>query len=147
MRLAGLPGCTLSLRRRDYPFFAAKLGYISLPSKVAAGSAAAGTSSAEASETSAATIVVAIAATASPSAAAHDVCQEEEDQADVAGLDEEEEYQQDSRAAEHNLGEAKMDRLLLGLTVILMDRQGESDASVGGDDLGDLRTPSGMAVL
>src|ERR1700722_13377352 len=119
------------------PFFAAKLITFLSPSKVAAGSAAAGTPAPEASETSASATVIAITA-ATSSSAAHDVCEEEENQTDVAGLDEEEKYQNDNRATKHNLREAKVDRLLLGLTAILVDWQGESDASVGGDDLGDL---------
>jgi hypothetical protein len=122
------------------PFFAANAGYIFSPSKIAAGSAASGASAAEASETSSATAIVAITASASvsSSASAHDVCKEEEDQADVAGLDEEEEYKEDSRAAEHELGEADVDRLLLDLTMVLMGGQSEGNAGVSGDDLSDL---------
>lgn len=76
--------------------------------KVATGPAAAGASSAEASKTSAAITVVAIttATSVAASAATHEAAEKEEDQADVAGLDEEEEQQQDGRAAEHNLSEA-----------------------------------------
>jgi hypothetical protein len=113
------------------PFFAAKLITFLSPSKVAAGSAATGASAPKASETSSATTVVAITATtSSAAAAAHDVCEEEEDKTNVAGLNEEEKYQQDSRAAEHKLGEAKVDRLVLGLTMVLMHCLGESDAGV-----------------
>ena len=63
------------------------------PSKISAGSAASGTAASEATEASAATTVI-VASPASPetaSSAAHQISQEKEDQARIAGLDKKEE--------------------------------------------------------
>ena len=89
-------GLNLSLERR-WPFFAAYLFHI-FASKVTAGSSASGTASAKSSEAASSAIVSAAVATAA-STASHQAAQYEEDEAGIAGLDQEDEYQQDDSAA------------------------------------------------
>jgi hypothetical protein len=107
-------------------------------SEIATCPATAGATSSEASEATTVVIAATTATASSAKAAAHQISEKEEDQARVAGFDEEEKDQQYDSATEHDLGQRKLDRRLL-LAVVLMDGLlSEGNASVGRDDPRDL---------
>lgn len=114
-------------------------------SKVTAGSSASGTASAKSSEAAAATAVVSTAIASTASTASHQAAQNEEDEPSVAGLDQEDEHQQNDSAADEKLAEGDVNGLvgLLAMVVVLLGGHGERDASVGGDDLGELLDAQG----
>lgn len=117
---------------------ASVLSHIGFALEISARAAPARTASSKTAETSSTPSIVIPTTISTPTAASHQVAEEKEYKADVAGFNEKEENQQDDRSPKDQLCQTELNGL--GLAVILMNGLpiGERNPGVCGDDLCDL---------